>query len=173
MTTYFNPPAGVLPGSVSLSMLQDLLRALPLPGPGDAPEIGRAMILDALAVVDAAGPRDALEATLLMQVPPLLLAARQTQALAVGEADWDRRAKMQREVMALQRRAEGLQREVRRHRRALAAQGVEHVASPAQAVDVARLEAAWRDPAVGLDAAVLTPRAVDPAAFWPVAAAET
>ena len=56
-TTYLNPALGRLPGVVPLALRYDFLCALPGPRVGGAVDWGRLMIQDALAVVDAAGPR--------------------------------------------------------------------------------------------------------------------
>ena len=161
-TTYLNPALGLLPGVVSLALLYDFLRALPRPRVGGPIAYGRLMIQDALAVVDAAGPRDLLEAALLMQVPVLLIEAREAQAMATADPDWDRKTRMQRHALALQRRGEAMQREVRRHRAALAARGIEHVAPPPFAYDLDALEAVWRDLESELPETALVPQRMEP-----------
>jgi hypothetical protein len=131
---------------ISLAMLFNFLRCLPRPGIGGPVAYGRQMIQDALAAVDAFGPRDRLEALLVMPIPTLLLAAKDAEAAARAEPDFDRRMRIERHMMALQRRAEALGAEVRRHRRALAAQDLQHVPpQPALGYDLDALEAVWRD----------------------------
>jgi len=158
MTTYLNPALGLLPGSVSLWMLSSLLRALPRPDVVGSAALARAMLLDALAYVDAFGPRDRLEAMLVMQVPPLRAEAESWMRMAAAEPELERKLRLQRHAGMLQRRAEALGQEVRRHRRALEKQGLEHIAPAPQACDLAALEAAWRDPSVVLEEDVLVPQ---------------
>jgi hypothetical protein len=156
-TTYLNPLLGRVSGCVSLAMLFDLLRALPRPLVGGPVAYGRQMILDALAEVDAWAPRDRFEAALALQIPTLLLAGRAAEAAARVEADWDRRMRLERHVMTSQRRAEALGREIRRHRKDLAAEGLVHVSPPGFVCDADALEAVWRDLERALPEAVLTP----------------
>ena len=143
---WMNPLLGRVPGVISLAMLFDFLRCLPRPRLGGPVAYGRQMIQDALAAVDAIGPRDKVEAVLAMQIPTLLLAAKEAEAAARVEPDFDRRMRIERHMAMLQRRAEGLSAEVRRHRRELAVgSGLRHVSPPALVYDLDVLEAVWRD----------------------------
>lgn len=166
-STYLNPALGRVPGVISAAMLTRLLRGLPRPGAGDLPAMGRQMIQDALASVDAIGPRDKFEATLVTQIPGLMLAAQEIEAEARVEPNVDRRIRMQKHMMALQRRAEGLGAELRRHRRGLAQQDLQHVSPPAQAYDLDALEAVWQQPERALAEAVLValPLEIPPGCF--------
>ena len=143
---WMNPLLGRLPGVISLAMLFDFLRCLPRPRLGGPVGYGRQMIADALAAIDAIGPRDKVEAALVMQIPTLLLAARETEAAARAEPDLDRRMRIERHMSMLQRRAEGLSAEVRRHRKELVTGlNLRHVSPPALEYDLDMLEAVWRD----------------------------
>jgi hypothetical protein len=126
------------------------------------------MIQDALASVDAFGPRDRLEAMLVMQIPTLLLAAREAEAAATAEPDFNLRMRRQRHMAMLQRRAEGLSAEVRRHRRSLVTGlDLQHAPPHALGYDLDALEAVWRDPARDLPetALVALPLEIPPGCF--------
>jgi hypothetical protein len=144
-STFLNPMLGRVPGVISLAMLFNFLRCLPRPFVGGPVAYGRQMIQDALAAVDAIDPRDRLEAVLALRIPLLEAEADATYALARLESDWEQKARKQRHAMALERRAEAVRREIRRHRRALAAEDVQHVSPPPLAYDLDALEAVWRD----------------------------
>ena len=166
-STYYNPILGRLPGVISLAMLIDFLRCLPRPPIGAPLAYGRQMIQDALASVDAFGPRDRLEAMLVLPIPTLLLAAREMEAAAAADPDLDRRMRLRRQMMALQRRAEALGAEVRRHRRELARRDVQHVPpQPAWEFDLDALEAAWRDPEAVLQETALMAAPLEYPAGW-------
>jgi hypothetical protein len=81
-----------------------------------------------------------------MPIPTLLLAAKDAEAQAMAEPDFDRRMRRQRRMMALPRRAEGLGAEVRRHRREPAARDLPHALPFARGYDLDALEAVWWEP---------------------------
>lgn len=146
-THWYNPPLGQVPGVVSLSMLSTFLRCLPRRLIGASRVLGREMIQDALATVDAWSPRDRFEAPLVMQIATLGLSAREAELAATAEPDFDLRMRITRYMSMLQRRAEGLGAEVRRHRRELKlGLNLQHVAPLAQGYDLDALEAVWHDP---------------------------
>lgn len=147
-SNWYNPPLGHLPGVISLAMLTSFLHCLPRPRPGASRALGRQMIQDALAALDAWSPRDRFEALLVLQIPTLLLAAQEVEAEARAAPDFDQRMRLYRRVAVFQRRVEGLGAEVRRHRRELAVgQDLQHAPPPQQGYDLDALEAVWREPA--------------------------
>lgn len=72
-TNWFNPMPGQVHGVISLAMLANFPRCLPRRRRGGPAAHGRQMIQDALAAVDAIGPRDRFEVVLVMQIPTLRL----------------------------------------------------------------------------------------------------
>lgn len=172
ITTYLNPLLGLLPGCISLAMLYDLLCCLPRPRAGGPRDYGRQLIQDALAMLDAAAPRDRLEAMLATQMVALHAQARPALMRAAMEENPDRQARLQRHAMALQRRAEALERAIARHRRALAREGLVHVAPPGWEYDLDALEAVWRDPTAELPASALVARELEIPVFGAAVATE-
>lgn len=172
-TTYLNPRLGQVPGSVTAHMLHLLVCSLPLPGPGGPADAAHQALEDALADIDAAGPRDRREAKLVVREVALLAQADALMMRAVAETDPVEQERLQKRMLALQRAADAMGRALRRHRRGLAAEGLQHVPPWTQVVDLAALEQAWQQPEAVLPADLLTPQPTDPASIWPVAPAAT
>jgi hypothetical protein len=105
-TTCPTPLLGQLPGCVSLAMVHGLLRSLTRPAPDGPAEYGRQTIRDALGMVGAYAPRDALEAALVIQIVVFHYRAQQAMALAaLHEDDVAKPLRCERHAMALQRGA--------------------------------------------------------------------
>ena len=138
-------PVCRLPDAVSLTMVFDLLRALPRPPIGGPAQYGRLMIRDALDILWGFQPRDVTEAMLAIQI--IVLDYLSTQATITASAHQGKPEEMMRwekHAMALQRRSAAARQQFRAHRRELATRGEAPEARPGWTYDLAALEAAWR-----------------------------
>lgn len=133
-----------LPGCFSPAMVHSLVCSLPQPRPY-VPVDGRRQIREALNLVDAYAPRDALEAMLVLNTVTIRCHVRHLvdHPLLVADAALQRRAAAQ--VRDLERAAVAGGRRLWQHRRERAAEGrARPDPRPPWCCDLDRLEARWR-----------------------------
>jgi hypothetical protein len=139
------PATGWLPACFSLAMVCALLRALPRPDARQPAWLGRQALFDALEMVRLLRPRDAIEASLVLQMVIALLRSPLSFALAAAhEHDPKLMLRYQRHAMAESRLAERLDLSLRRYRRERAAEGLAAPADAPWEYSLVELEAIWR-----------------------------